>query len=61
MYDLFKGFKRCKFENKTDINNQNCFNVWLNEDVDPMKKMTLDHWYISKIDFSVNPHLTPAF
>ena len=60
MYDLFKGFKRCKFENKTDINNQNCFNVWLNEDVDPMKKMTLDHWYISKIDFSVNPPSDPG-
>lgn len=55
MYNLFKGFQQCKFENKTDINNQHCFDVWLNEDVDPMKKLTLDHWYISKIDFSVNP------
>ena len=62
LYNLYDGFIQCKKENvtkATDINDvsqhSNCFVTWKDDETDAMDNTTINHWFLSKIDYSVDP------
>jgi len=57
LYDLYHGFVRCKHEQSTNIDNSGCFHTWKDDEVDRMHNNTINHWFLSKIDyFDLDPN-----
>ena len=62
LYNLYDGFIQCKKENVTKATNindvsqhSNCFVTWKDDETDAMDNTTINHWFLSKIDYSVDP------
>ena len=51
LYDLYNGFVRCKHEQSANIDTSGCFHVWKDDEVDRMHNNTINHWFLSKIDY----------
>ena len=53
-YNMYKGFAHCKkiaAEKSGTNTNENCFNIYLDSNVDNMKKVNLEDWHYSKVDY----------
>ena len=53
-YNMYKGFAHCKkleAEKSATNTNENCFKVYLDSNVDNMKKVNLEDWHYSKVDY----------
>jgi hypothetical protein len=48
-YNMYKGFVHCKKLNPG--NNENCFTIYNNSDVDPFTKVHLEDYHMSRVDY----------
>jgi len=56
LYDLYNGFIECTKEDISNTDNSGCFHIWKDDDVDKMDNTTINHWFLSKIDyFNLDP------
>ena len=56
LYDLYNGFIECTKEDAANIDNSGCFHIWKDDNVDRMHNTTINHWFLSTIDyFDLNP------
>ena len=53
-YNMYKGFAHCKkleAEKSATNTNENCFNIYLDSNVDSMKKVNLEDWHYATVDY----------
>lgn len=53
-YNMYKGYAHCKkleAEKSTTNTNENCFNIYLDSNVDKFKKTNLEDWHYGIVDY----------
>lgn len=48
-YNMYKGFVHCKKINRTG--NENCFTVYQDSEIDPLKKNHIEDYHLSRVDY----------